>query len=53
MPLAADEFVHPNGVARVTLVRDAAGAVTAVDYFEDGAGAVQRNQRSQEALPPH
>lgn len=51
-PVAADEFVYPNGIARLKLVRDAAGAVTAVDYFEDGAGEAQRSERSQEALPP-
>lgn len=47
MPVAADEFAHPNGIARLTLMRDAAGVVTAVDYCEDGAGAVQRKERSQ------
>ncbi|QQP94749.1 serine hydrolase domain-containing protein [Lysobacter enzymogenes] len=50
--VGAGEFVYPNGIARLKLVRDAAGAVTAVDYFEDGTGTAQRSERSQEALPP-
>ncbi len=50
--VGAGEFVYPNGIARLKLVRDGAGAVTAVDYFEDGAGEAQRSQRTQDPLPP-
>lgn len=47
--VGAGEFVYPNGIARLKRVRDAAGAVSAVDYSEGGAGEAPRTQGP---LPP-
>ena len=50
-PVARDVFVYPDGIARMTLERDAGGAVNAMRFFADGIGESESTARSDEAMP--
>ena len=50
-PVARDAFVYPDGIARMTLERDADGAVKAMRFFADGVGESESTARSDEAMP--
>lgn len=49
--VARDTFVYPDRIARMTLERDAKGAVTGMRFFPDGTGQSEFTARSGEAMP--
>lgn len=51
VPIAADEFLYPDGFNRIKLLRNAAGKVSAVRLFPNGDGAGEIGEHSGELLP--
>ncbi|QWF17336.1 serine hydrolase domain-containing protein [Lysobacter capsici] len=49
--VARDTFAYPDGIARMSLERDARGAVTGMRFFADGIGESEFTARSGEAMP--
>jgi CubicO group peptidase (beta-lactamase class C family) len=51
VPIAADDFLYPDGFNRLTLVRNSAGKVTGARIFPNGDGSGELGAPSGEALP--
>ena len=51
IPIARDEFLYSDGLNRITMQRDAAGAITTMRFFADGEPPGTLVARSREPLP--
>lgn len=50
-PIAADDFLFPDGFNRLKVERDASGTAKAIRFFANGDGVGELGQRTNEPLP--
>ena len=51
VPIAADDFLYPDGFNRLKLQRDGAGEVSGILFFPGGDGPGEIGRRSEDPLP--
>jgi D-alanyl-D-alanine carboxypeptidase len=51
IPIAADDFLYPDGFSRLKLERDASGRIVAARFFANGDGGGEIGTRTADALP--
>ena len=52
IPIAPDDFVYEGSLTRLTIVRDASGAVTGFRFFNEGEGEGELGALTGDQLPP-